>query len=207
MSAARASRKASRPFATRSGHGRVKRIARSSTSARYHLVFRRRLHLISREIERDAVILVGAGRKVESELRSWQPCICPARRSPQNERDETQLKPKKPRDEIIRIGSCAILLVHQETNPTGHGIRSRWWAPPAQRLHPFKAKVTTPRAAPAELAKRKAPAASTPGVGAGAGPRSAAIRCASRTRHRLRNHKTSGTSGPMRPNILIGSYR
>src|SRR6478672_10682590 len=91
MSAARASRKASRPFATRSRHGRIKRIARSSTSARY-LVFRRRLHLISREIERDAVILVGAGRKVERELRSWQPCICPTRRSPQNERDETQLK-------------------------------------------------------------------------------------------------------------------
>jgi hypothetical protein len=68
MSAARAGRKASRPFATRSRHGRVKRIARSSTSARYHLVFRRRLHLISREIERDAVILVGAGRKVESEF-------------------------------------------------------------------------------------------------------------------------------------------
>ena len=84
-------------------------------------VFRRRLHLISREIERDAVILVGAGRKVERELRSWQPCICPTRRSPQNERDETQLKPKKPRDEIIRIGSCAILLVHRETNP----IRAR----------------------------------------------------------------------------------
>ena len=49
------------------------------------------------------------------------------------------------------------------------------------------------------------PAASTAGVGAGAGPRSPAIRCASRTRHRLRNRKTSGTSGPMRPNILIGS--
>ena len=49
------------------------------------------------------------------------------------------------------------------------------------------------------------PAASTAGVGAGAGPRSPAIRCASRTRHRLRNRETSGTSGPMRPNILIGS--
>jgi hypothetical protein len=71
-------------------------------------IFWGRLHLISREIERDAVILVGAGRKVERELRSWQPCICPTRRSPQNERDETRLKPKKPRDEIIRIGSCAI---------------------------------------------------------------------------------------------------
>jgi hypothetical protein len=58
-------------------------------------VFWGRLHLISREIERDAVILVGAGRKVERELRSWQPCICPTRRSPQNERDETRLKPKK----------------------------------------------------------------------------------------------------------------
>jgi hypothetical protein len=34
---------------------------------------------------------------------------------------KTQLKPKKPRDEIIRIGSCAILLVHRETNP----IRAR----------------------------------------------------------------------------------
>jgi hypothetical protein len=55
----------------------------------------------------------------------------PTRRSPQNERDETQLKPKKPRDEIIRIGSCAILLVHRETEPDqGTALEAAGGRPP-----------------------------------------------------------------------------
>jgi hypothetical protein len=111
-------------------------------------VFWGRLHLISREIERDAVILVGAGRKVERELRSWQPCICPTRRSPQNERDETRLKPKKTagRNYQNRLLCYICLCIGRRGRRTrsGHGIRSRWWAPPAQRLHPFRGRSPHP---------------------------------------------------------------
>ena len=128
----------------------------------------------------------------------------PTRRSPQNERDETQLKPKSRGTKLSESALALYCLCIGRRTRSGHGIRSRWWAPPAQRLHLLGEGHHT-QSRPSGAGQKKSPAASTAGVGAGAGPRSPAIRCASRTRHRLRNRETSGTSGPMRPNILIGS--